>query len=367
MIKAIVHHERADALAAAATNPNRRAETIKLGLDIHRSRYVVVTQHDHAMPGPPRRFAPAEFLPWVEGLLRAGHNVHVVYEACGFGFCLYRSLLAAGAQCFVIAPRKLDEGRTGVKTDARDAATLCQRLSRYLDGNTKELAVIRVPTEQEEQLRHIHRQREALVRHRTRLMAHGRGLLVTHSFPAPAHWWRTQTWTRLGRLLPGWLIERLEVLRPVLSVLDTQIAALSTELEAAAPRDLPRGLGKLTSVALSREVCDWQRFRNRRQVASYTGLCPGEHSSGDKRVQGHVTKHGNPRLRASLVELAWRLVRFQPAYPPVKKRLGILAKGARATGAQRKKAIVAVARHLAVDLWRLHTGQCSADKLGLHN
>jgi transposase len=82
-------------------------------------------------------------------------------------------------------------------------------------------------------------------------------------------------------------------------------------------------------------------------------------------VQGSVTKHGNPRLRAALVELAWRLVRFQPQYPPVQTRLAVLSKGAKATGAARKKAIVAVARHLAVDLWRLHTGQCSAAQLGL--
>jgi len=224
-----------------------------------------------------------------------------------------------------------------------------------------------VPSEEEEQHRHVHRQREALVRARTKMQAQGRGLLVNHSQAAPPHWWRTQTWTRLGKVLPAWLVARLEVFRPILAALDAQIAALSSELEAAAPKDLPCGLGKLTSVALSREVCDWQRFQNRRQVASYTGLCPGEHSSGAKRVQGSVTKHGNPRLRASLVELAWRLVRFQPAYPPVQQRLPVLAKGARATGAQRKKAIVAVARHLAVDLWRLHTGQCSAQQLGFRN
>ncbi len=78
-----------------------------------------------------------------------------------------------------------------------------------------------------------------------------------------------------------------------------------------------------------------------------------------------MTKHGNPRLRAALVECAWRMVRFQSQYPPVKKRLSVLAKGARATGAQRKKAIVAVARHLAVDLWRVHTGCCTAQQLGL--
>jgi transposase len=338
--------------------------TIKLGLDIHSQSYVVVAQHGHASPKPPQRFAPTAFLPWVEGLLRMGHQVHVVYEACGFGFGLYRALLAAGAHCLVIAPQKLDERRTGVKTDGRDAATLCQRLSRYLEGNREELAVIRVPTEEEERLRHVHRQREQLVRARTKLQAQGRALLVSHSLAAPAHWWRAQTWGRLQRVLPAWMSECLEVFRPILQALDTQIATLSGQLEAAAPKGLPRGLGKLTTTVLAREVCDWSRFRNRRQVASYTGLCPGEHSSGAKRVQGAVTKHGNPRLRAALVELAWRLVRFQPQYPPVGKRLALLTKGARATGAQRKKAIVAVARQLAVDLWRLSTGQCSAQQLG---
>ena len=73
----------------------------------------------------------------------------------------------------------------------------------------------------------------------------------------------------------------------------------------------------------------------------------------------------NWNVRSALVELAWRMVRFQPQYPAVKQRLALLAKGAKATGAQRKKAIVAVARHLAVDLWRLHTGQCTAVQLGL--
>ncbi len=151
-----------------------------------------------------------------------------------------------------------------------------------------------MPSEEEEQQRHLPRQREALVRLRTRLQAQGRGLLVSHSQPAPPHWWRTQTWNRLNKVLPAWLLERLEVFRPILTALDTQIAALSHELEAAAPPELPRGLGKLTSVALSREVCDWRRFHNRRQVASYTGLCPGEHSSGNKRVQGKCDQAWEP-------------------------------------------------------------------------
>src|SRR4051812_28469466 len=90
---------------------------IKLGLDIHSASYTVVAQYDHATPKPPRRFAPGEFLPWVKSLLLMGHEVHVVYEACGFGFDLFRALEAAGAHCLVISPQKLDELRLGVKTD----------------------------------------------------------------------------------------------------------------------------------------------------------------------------------------------------------------------------------------------------------
>jgi transposase len=367
MNKTIVHHEGVAALTAAGHNVKVSSSVIKLGLDIHSRLYVVVAQYDHALPKAARRFAPQEFVPYVEGLLRAGHTVHVVYEACGFGFGLSRQLLSIGAHCYVIAPCKLDEQRTGVKTDPRDAATLCQRLSRYVDGNTRELAVIRVPSEEEERARHTSRQREQLVHHRQKMEAQGRGLLVNHNLPAPAHWWKPQTWERLLKLWPQWIGPHLETYRPILLELDRQIAALTSQLVAAAPAQIPRGLGQLTTVVLSREICDWERFKNRRAISSYTGLCPGEYSSGCKRMPGSVTKRGNPRLRSALVECAWRLVRFQPQYPPVKQRLGVLAKGARATGAARKKAIVAVARHLAVDLWRLHTGRCTAGQLGLIN
>jgi transposase len=365
MQNTIVHDEGATSLEGAVGKVKLSSSLIKLGLDIHAKQYVVVAQYAQLLPKAARRFWPGEFVPWVEWLLRQGHTVHVVYEACGFGFGLYRQLRAAGAHCYVIAPRKLDEQRTGVKTDPRDATILCQRLSRYVEGNTRELAVIRVPSEEEEQARHVTRQREQLVHHRQKLEAQGRSLLISQALPAPAHWWKKQTWNRLGRYLPQWMILRLEY-RPGLLSLQAQIDSLTSQLEAAAPPNIPAGLGKLTTVMLTREICDWQRFNNRRAISSYTGLCPGERSSGSKRVPGSVTKRGNPRLRAALVECAWRMVRFQRQYPPVKKRLAVLAKGAKATGAQRKKAIVAVARHLAVDLWRVHTGRLTAQQLGLN-
>gem|GEM_PF-217775 len=371
MITTNIHHEVGAALAVSGNMYQSTPSVIKLGVDVHQGSYTVVAQEDHATPQPAQRFAPAAFVPWVARLVARGHRVFVVYEACGFGFGLQRALVAVGAECYVVAPCRLDERGQRVKTDDRDATALCQRLSRFVDGNRKELAIIRVPTEEEERLRAEHRQRETIVRARTRLAAQGRALVVNHSgeshrtAPIPARWWRAAGWKALAGTLPAWLRERLEMLRPVLAILDTQIAALTGTLEDAAPEGLPAGQGKMTSVILTREVCDWHRFNNRRQVSSYTGLCPGEYSSGGKRVTGSVTKHGNPRLRAALVELGWRMVRFQPGYPPVAKRIHILGKGAKATGAARKKAIVAVARQLAVDLWRLNTGRCTAAQLGL--
>jgi transposase len=122
-------------------------------------------------------------------------------------------------------------------------------------------------------------------------------------------------------------------------------------------------LGALTWVLLSRELLEWERFKNRRQVGSFTGLVASESSSGQSQRQGHITKVGNPRVRALLVELVWRLVHFQPEYRVVKKwRPRMLQTRSKS---QRKKMVVAMGRETAVDLWRLATGQTTLQKLGL--
>ena len=88
-------------------------------------------------------------------------------------------------------------------------------------------------------------------------------------------------------------------------------------------------------------------------------------ASGNQRRQGSITKHGNPRLRRALVEMAWRLMRFQPGYHAVKKWQLKMREAAATQRSRRKKIIVAIARQLAVDLWRLNTGQTTPEKLGL--
>ena len=343
-------------------NPGKAV--IKLGIDVHQEFYVVVMQEGGANPKPAQRFKKEAFLSWAARLkLKSGAEIHAVYEACGFGFALQRQLVALGITCEVVCPQKLDEHNKRVKTDSLDAKALCLKLDRYVEGNREALARVRVPSEEEEQLRAIHRQREQLVKARKQLEAQGRSLMVNHGIEPVQRWWKRRAFASL--CVPQWMKQLLENSQPILLGLEEKVRALTVQLQAAAGPDLPRGLGMMTRVVIDREIGDWHRFCNRRQVGSYTGLCPGEYSSGQTRLQGCVTKHGNPRLRAALVELAWRLVRFQPNYRPVVKWRKVLAKGALATGAARKKAIVAVARQLAVDLWRIRTGRLSPEQLGL--
>ena len=336
---------------------------IKVGIDVHQDFYVVVMQEGASNPKPPQRFAKHAFVHWVAKLKSRGAEVHAVYEACGFGFTLQRQLSALGIHCYVVCPQKLDELAKRVKTDSLDAKALCSRLDRFVQGNRTALAVVRVPSTEEERLRAIHRQREQLVKARKRFEAQGRSLMVNYGIEPVQQWWKSRAFATLH--VPSWMKELLENSQPIVLALQSKIDQLTLQLQNATTEQPPRGLGKMTSVIIDREIGDWKRFNNRRQIASYTGLCPGEYSSGTKRLQSCVTKHGNPRLRAALVELAWRLVRFQPNYKPVIKWRRILAKGALATGAARKKAIVAVARQLAIDLWRLRTGRCTAQALGL--
>src|SRR5947207_9706064 len=341
---------------------------IKLGIDVHQDFYVVVEQVGGTNPKPPQRFGKQAFLYWAARLKEksAGAEVHAVYEACGFGFSLQRNLTALGIKCHVVCPQNLDERNKRVKTDGLDAKALCLKLDRFVQGNRDALAIVRVPTEEEERSRAIHRQREQLLSARKRLEAQGRSLMVNHGVDPVQNWWKPRTFAALP--VPQWMRELLLNSQPILLALQEKIAVLTLQLQSAAAPNQPRGLGKMTSVVIEREIGDWHRFNNRRQIASYTGLCPGEYSSGNTRLQSCVTKHGNPRLRAALVELAWRLVRFQPNYKPVVKWRQILApqpRGALATGAARKKAIVAVARQLAVDLWRVRTGRCKPEVLGL--
>lgn len=242
-------------------------------------------------------------------------------------------------------------------------AELPERLDRSVAGNPRALATVRVPSEAEEQKRIESRQREQLKRARQRVAAQGQSLLLTQGFREKGTWWQPARWSDLQGRLPAWLVERLEVFRRVLATLSQELQSATAALAKAAPAVRPKGEGGLTHEVIEREVGDWHRFDNRRQVGSYTGLCGGVSASGQSHHQLSITKHGNVRLRTALIELAWRLVVWQPDCRLVKKWWPILG-NPKASKAARKKAIVAIARQLAVDLWRWRTGRVQPETLG---
>jgi len=262
----------------------------------------------------------------------------------------------AQVQSVVIAPQELGK----VKTDGRDALCLVELLESWLSGCKSAFTLAYVPTPEEEQARQQGRLRESLKRDRQSWEARGRSLLLAQGFHQKGSWWKKKRWEALGKEVPQWLVGELAAMREVIVTLDEKEKSRRRQLEQKAPADLPLGVGALTWVLLQLEACRWGRFKNRRQVGASTGLCPGIKQSGTKRREGSISRHGNRRMRVLLIELVWRLVRWQPEYPPVRK----LVEGV-VRGAARRKLAVAAARRLSVDIWRIATGRKTPEQLGL--
>ena len=167
-MNSVIRNTELSSLEGTRCQFNSSRAVIKLGIDVHQAYYVVVKQEGGTNPKPAQRFRKEAFLLWVAKLKSQGSEVHAVYEACGFGFGLQRQLSALGITCQVVCPQKLDERNKRVKTDGLDAKALCLKLDRFLQGNRDALALVRIPTEEEEQKRAIHRQREQLVKARKR-------------------------------------------------------------------------------------------------------------------------------------------------------------------------------------------------------
>jgi transposase len=337
---------------------------LKLGLDLDLQQVTVTIQCDHQHLKPAQSFSVARLTQWVREKVQAGHTVWTVYESCGFGYTLHYQLVAAGAHSLVISPVRLSPQRRR-KNDRLDSRQLCLRLSRYLDGQKDELPVIRVPTVAEQQRRELGRQRKFWNKQVRQLENHGRALRLEHELQTlPSGWAGPRKWKRLLPELSAFLRAHLEPLRQQIVSAKAQLEHLNQQVEAwVTEAKLPKGLGRLTLSLLDGEVCDWHRFKHRKAPGSYTGCCPSEHTSGPNVRQGSIDRHGNKHVRVLLVETVWRLLRYQPLWHARRKLIARMTTGV----ALRKKTVVALARQLAVDLWRWRTGRASLAELGLLN
>jgi len=358
-------------------NPKNSSKVnlIKLSADIHKRDYKVCRQVDGQNIQPAQTFTPEKAVEWALKQREHAERVVFCYEAGFSGFSLARCLEAQGVEAVVMCPQKLDERCKRVVTDRRDVRAIAGRLDRYLAGNDEALVKVRVPTEPEEDERALSRQRDQMMKARKQFEAQGRSLLTFKGLDCPTGWWRgtEKHWQErvLQQNWPAQMVELLAAYRRMALAAQTEIDRLTGRLEdeaqahlPASMPQLPHGFGALSLEIIRREVCRWDRFKNRGNVGSFFGMCAAENSSGDLQVRGSITKTGNARIRHALIELAWRALAFQPDYRVVKKFKPRIEQ-ARPRSVVRKKLIVALARQIGVDLWRLYTGQTTLAKLGL--
>ena len=332
-----------------------------LGLDVDLRFIVTAIQCDRGAIGLAQKFSRAQLLAWVQKQVASGHEVHTVYEACGFGYTLHHQLVAAGAHSIITTPMRLSLERRR-KNDRLDARELCVRLARHLDGQAHELKPIRIPSLEEQQRRELGRQRQFFLRELRRLENHGRALRIEFEHETlPAGWAGPRKWKQIAPQCSEFVRAHLEPVVAQIRAVKEQLDRLTQQIESSVAQEkLPHGLGALTVSLLDGEVCNWNRFRHRKAVGSYTGCCPSEHSSGGVQRFGHIDRHGNKHVRMLLVEAVWRLLQWQPTWHARVKYLQKLKHGA----SLKKKIAVALARQLAVDLWRWRTGRASAAELG---
>ena len=341
--------------------------TLFLGLDIELHGAALCASWEGTAPELLGKETREGILRALEPLIARGVRICCVQEACGFGYGFHRQLVELGVHSVVVAPEVLNGKR---KTDQNDAYVLCRKLIDFqLHGDKKQLRIVRTPSIEQERKRALWRQRSQLIKSLNMLAAHGRALLLEHGVHClPERWWGQRLWPKLRPKLDPWLIAMLEPHRQLILSTKARIQELEKQILAAdqdsgAPR--PLGLGRATQLQLQAEILDWSRFKNRKQVGSFIGCCPSEQSSGGSRRLGAIDRMGSARIRSILVEAVWRLMRWNSEWRGIKKFAHVLAPGAKAGPAARKKAVIACTRLLAIDLWRIHTGQLQLEDIGL--
>jgi transposase len=301
--------------------------------------------------------------------LPAGARVAVIYEAGQDGFWIARALQAQGVDVFVVDAASIPVARQARrrKTDRLDALKLLEVLRAWLRGERSEVHMVRVPTEDAEALRLLSRKRGLLQKevgqHRDRirklLLLHGCSDELDESFPERLM--AGQIRRADGRPLPqqlwDWLMlewERLELAQRQLAAMQGLLHQLPESVQRSiANLARLKGVGWVGAMRLVLELF-WRDFTNRRQVGACVGLVAQPYDSGDSHTDQGISKQGNRRVRALLIEMAWMWLRHQPR-SELSKWFARRTAGANKRG--KRVAIVAVARRLAIALWRyLHDG-----------
>ena len=297
----------------------------------------------------------------------------VIQEAGLDGFWIHRVLQNEGIESHVVDPASIatSRRRRRAKTDRIDGEALLRTLLAYKRGEPRVCAMVKAPTPEEEDRRRLCRERKILIAERVKHVNRIKGLLFCQGVSGykPLGRDRRQRLDELrtgdGRLLPKHLnaqigreLARLELLLEQIKAVEAERDALFAAAKAAAPAPGPlamllniKGIGPEFAAILWSEGL-FRHFDNRRQVASYAGLAPTPWQSGSVDREQGVSKAGNPRLRTTLIQLAWLWLRNQP-----QSALALWFKDrvSRNGGRLKKTTVVALARKLLIALWKYVT------------
>ena len=306
-------------------------------------------------------------------------TLHVCYEAGPTGYGLYRQVRALGHDCIVVAPSLIPR-RPGdrVNTNRRDA----QGLARLLRAG--ELTSVWVPDETHEAVRDLVRTRAIAIEDYRRKRQHVTSFLLRHgrAYEGKTSWrGRHQRWLD-GQQFPHpaqrlAFQEMLNAIRATAERIDRLEAALIeivpawTMAPVVSAFQAMRGVQFLTAATLVAEAGDLRRFEHPRQLMSFLGLVPSEHSTGDTKRQGGITKAGNVSARKALVEAAWTYrhsaglgVQHQQRQRGLPQQVRDIAWKAQtrlcaryrrlmAKGKRNTVVVIAIAREIAAFLWSI--------------
>ncbi len=297
------------------------------------------------------------------------------YEAGRDGFWMHRWLTHEGLTNLVVDSASIEVNRRQrrAKNDRLDAVKLLSMLLRHVQLGEKVWSVVNVPTPEEEDARHLHRELLTLKGQATEHVNRIKGLLaslgleITIDRHLPKRLKGLRQWddsplppAMQARLLREF--ERLQVVNRQMRELNRQRAG-QVQQEAPAMKQVRRllelkGIGIESAWLYVAEFFSWRKFRNRREVGSLAGLTPTPYDSGQTKYEQGISKAGNRRLRWMAIEIAWCWVQFQPQS---KLSQWFLRRFGTGSSRQRRIGIVALARKLLVALWKyLEQGEVPA-------
>lgn len=350
-----------------------------VGLDVHKDTVAIGVADEGR--GEPADVAtvPNDTAQLIKRLRKLGpaESLRCCYEAGPTGYGLQRDLCAAGINCIVVAP-SLVPTRSGdrVKTDRRDAA----RLARFLRSG--DLTPVHVPDGATEAMRDLERSRDDAKKAERSARHHLGKFLLRHDrrYEGRTAWTGTHLgWIRKQhfeheaqqRVLVDYLKsveDATERVKKLTSDIGELVESWSLRPLVKALQAL-RGVQLVTAVVIAAELGDLTRFRTAPELMGYLGLVPSEHSSGQSKQRGRITRTGNGHVRRVLVEAAWAY-RFRPSMsveirnrnkgvaPAVQKiawkaqeRLHRRYSRMLGRGKNKQQTVTAVARELAGFIW----------------